>query len=89
MKYCWDPAKARSNLQKHGVDFADAVTALEDEMALTRIDPDSDHEERFVSLGTDANQRLLVTVFAIRAGNVRIISARPATKAERRTYEEK
>jgi uncharacterized DUF497 family protein len=50
----WDPEKAASNLLKHGVDFADAVTALEDEAALTRADPDAPGEDRFVSLGMDA-----------------------------------
>ena len=47
----WDPEKAASNLLKHGVDFADAVTALEDEGALTQSDPDAQGEERFVSIG--------------------------------------
>lgn len=47
----WDPEKAASNLLKHGVDFADAATALWDEEALTRSDPDAQGEERFVSLG--------------------------------------
>lgn len=50
----WEPEKAASDLFKHGVDFADAVTALEDEQALTRSDPDAQDEERFVSLGMDA-----------------------------------
>ena len=46
----WDPEKAASNLLKHGVDFADAVTALEDEGAFTQSDPDAQGEERFVSI---------------------------------------
>ena len=83
----WDPAKARANLRKHGVDSADAVIALEDDLALTIADPDAEGEERFVSLGMDAGGRLLVTVFTLRGKRVRLISSRPATRAERRAYE--
>ena len=50
----WDTAKAASNLRKHGVNFADAVSALEDELALTLPDPDTPGEARYVSLGMDA-----------------------------------
>ena len=49
----WDPAKAQQNVQKHGVSFADAVTALEDERALTERDVSSDDEERWVTMGID------------------------------------
>jgi uncharacterized DUF497 family protein len=83
----WDPAKARANLQKHGVDLADAVIALEDDLALTIADPDAEGEERFVSLGMDSRGRLLVTVFTVRGNRVRLISSRRATRAERRAYE--
>ncbi len=50
----WYPAEAASNRRKHGVDFADAALALEDELALTVLDPDSDEEDRFVTLGMDS-----------------------------------
>lgn len=83
----WDPAKARANLRKHGVDFADAVIALEDDLALTIADPDAEGEERFVSLGMDAGSRLLATVFTLRGNRVRLISSRRATRAERQAYE--
>ena len=84
----WDPDKAAENQEKHGVDFADAVTALEDEMALTI--PDSDEsEERYVTLGTDALGRLLVVVYAWRGEDIRIISARRANRSERSQYESK
>lgn len=82
----WDPEKAESNLLKHGVDFADAATALWDEEALTRSDPDAQGEERFVSLGMDAQGRVLVTVFSLRADKTRLISSRKASPAERRLY---
>jgi uncharacterized protein len=86
MDYEWDPAKARANANKHGVEFVDAVTALDDELAITIGDPDATEEERFVSMGADASGRILVTVFTLREGLVRIISSRKASKAERRAY---
>jgi uncharacterized DUF497 family protein len=64
----------------------DAVSALEDEGALTRPDPDARDEQRFVSLGMDAEGRVLVTVFSMRAETVRVISARKASPGERRRY---
>lgn len=84
----WDPAKARANFQKHGVHFADAVTALEDEVALTIPEPYSEEEERWVTLGKDALGRLLVVVYTWRRERVRLISARLASPREREQYEE-
>jgi uncharacterized DUF497 family protein len=75
----WDPEKAATNLRKHGVDFADAETALRDEMALTMAD-DGSEAERFVTLGMDAMGRLLVVVYEWRDEDVRLISARKATR---------
>ena len=83
----WDPKKAASNLRKHRVDFADAVTALEDELALT-LDDDYPDEQRFITIGTDALARVLVVVYTFREGKIRIISAREATPRERRQYAE-
>lgn len=87
MSYEWDPKKAARNLRKHGVDFADAVTALEDELALT-IDDDYPHEQRFVAIGTNALGRVLVVAYSFRGETIRIISAREATPHERRQYTE-
>ena len=84
----WDAEKAAANLRKHGVDFADAETALRDEMAMTVADDDP-MEERFVTLGMDALGRLLVVVYEWREDDVRLISARKATRAERTQYEGK
>lgn len=84
--YEWDPRKAAGNLRKHGVDFDDAVLALEDPLALTMLDPDSNGEVRFVSIGQDPTGRLLVTIFTPRGGLIRVISSRRATPSERRTY---
>jgi uncharacterized DUF497 family protein len=85
--YEWDPAKNRANLAKHGVDFADAVAVFEDDLALTRPDPDSRGEHRFLTLGVDPYGRHLIVVFTERGTRIRIISARLASKQERRAYE--
>jgi uncharacterized DUF497 family protein len=81
----WDPRKAASNLRKHGVDFADAVMVLEDDLALTILDDESG-EERYVTLGSDALGRVLVVVYTWRTDRVRLISARRATRRERWRY---
>ena len=84
----WDPRKAASNLRKHGIDFADAVGALEDEHAITVQDPLSAGEVRFVTVGIDALGRLLTVVYTWRGDNLRLISARLATPRERGQYGE-
>ena len=87
MSYEWDPDKAQANLIKHYIRFADAVIALEDELALTIRDSSSE-EERWVTLGMDAYGRILVVVYTWRAETIRLISARLATQRERRQYEQ-
>lgn len=87
VSYEWDPKKATGNLRKHGVDFADAISALEDELALTLDDACSD-EQRFITIGTNALARVLVVVYTFRGERIRIISAREATPRERRQYSE-
>jgi uncharacterized DUF497 family protein len=82
----WDQRKAASNLRKHGVDFAEAVTVLSDPLAVTIPEPHP-AEERFVTLGADAQGRHLVVVYTWRRKALRIISARKATKKERHQYE--
>jgi len=88
MSYAWDPAKADFNFAKHGVRFADAVFALEDDFALTMRDPYVDEEERWITLGMDAQGKLLLVIYTWRGRNIRVISARPASRRERRQYEE-
>ncbi len=85
MDYQWDPQKALTNLHKHGVTFADAVTVFSDDQALT-IEDDFPDDERFVTLGMDALGRILVVVFTYRDEEIRIISARKATALERKAY---
>ena len=89
VSYEWDPGKNRTNRKKHGVDFSDAVASLEDENALTMQDEDSDEEDRFITLGVDALGRLLVVAYTWRDKNIRVISARQATRRERTAYEGK
>lgn len=86
--YGWDEEKAAANLRKHGIDFAEAALVLEDELALTLRDLYSESEERFVTIGRDARDRLLVVVYAWREKRIRLISARETTGKERRNYEE-
>jgi hypothetical protein len=85
----WDPAKATSNLRKHDVSFEEAITAFGDPLSLLWPDPShSVGEVRYLVLGVSDNQRLLVVAFADREPRTRIISARLATRSERRRYEE-
>jgi len=84
----WDDDKAAANIEKHGVDFADAVSVLNDEMALTADDSEAP-EERYVTLGMDAFGRILVVAYTWRQDDLRIISARKANRSEARQYEGK
>ncbi len=87
MDFEWDPAKARENLRKHRIDFADAVGVFDDPMAVTRDDPHP-NEPRQVTLGADHLNRVLVVSWTPHRNAIRIISARRATPAERRQYQE-
>jgi uncharacterized protein len=87
MAYQWDKEKALTNLRKHGIDFADAVSVFSDDLAITTPDERFD-EERFITVGLDALGRVLVVVYTWRGQKIRLISARAATRQERRQYEE-
>ncbi len=85
----WDDAKAKANLKKHGVPFAEALTAFVDPLARIFDDPDhSETEVREIIVGYSTKPRLLVVGFTERSGRVRLIHARPATKAEQKRHEE-
>ena len=86
MQFEFDPAKARSNLQKHGVSFAHAEQALYDEQAVTIEDPDALGEQRFLTLGMDSLGRVLVVCHTQRDERTRLISARKASKNEAKNY---
>lgn len=87
MNVVFDPKKAAANLKKHGVSFAEAEPVLYDPSALTREDDDAEGEARFVSVGLGAFGRLLTAVWTQRGDTLRLISAREATKGERKSYE--
>ena len=89
MDFEWDETKASANLLKHGVDFADVPPCFDDDRALTLSDPDSEGEERFLTLAMDAYGRILVTSFTYRDAAIRIISSRKASPGERHRYEKK
>ena len=87
MDFQFDPAKAAGNLRKHGVSFADAEAVFMDPLALHRIDPDAEGEERFVAIGAGSAGHLLVVVYTLRGEAIRLISARRANPVEIRAYE--
>lgn len=85
----WDLEKAASNLTKHGVDFHEAGTVLDDPLSTTFPDPDhSVDEQRYLTIGASLSGRILVVAHTDRGEAVRLISARPATSSERRFYEQ-
>ena len=85
----WDPAKAAGNLKDHKVSFDEASTVFGDPLTMLMSDPDhSEEEERYLLLGVSVQGRLLVVSFAERPPKTRLISAREATRRERRQYEE-
>jgi uncharacterized DUF497 family protein len=86
MDFEFDPAKASSNLAKHGISFSHAEQALRDALAVTIEDPDAVGEQRFVTLGMDSLGRILVVCHTQRDERTRIISARKASKNETRNY---
>lgn len=91
--FTWDPVKAASNVAKHGVTFAQAATVLTDALALTVFDAEhSEFEERWFTLGMSSEGELLAVSHTYTAigpvgTRVRIVSAREATRNERRQYE--
>ena len=90
LRFEWDPRKAGINRAKHGVSFKEAVTVFGDPLGRITDDPrHSETEERYVLLGLSARRRLLTVMFTERGRAMRLISARRATRRERREYEEK
>lgn len=87
MTFSWDPKKAKSNVHKHHVSFTEAMTVFEDPYAESRTDVD--HSERAILIGYSMEQRLLIVVHIeyIEDDWIRIVSARKATRSERRRHE--
>jgi len=85
----WDEGKAELNLKQHGVSFEEAGTVFGDPLSCTIPDPlHSQEEDRFVIIGESHERRLIVVVFTDRDETIRIITARCATRRERKNYEE-
>ena len=88
-QFVWDEDKAQTNLQDHRVTFEEAATVFLDPLASTIPDPDhSLGEARYLTIGLSSRGRLLVVSYTERQAQIRLISARRATRRERRSYEE-
>ena len=87
MRFQYDPTKAASNLKKHGASFADAEGLFFDPLAIHQPDPDAEDEERFVAVGMGSAGIILVVVYTLRGEEIRLISARRATRQEVKSYE--
>lgn len=89
MEFEWNPHKATLNFEKHGVSFQEAATVFNDPLSVTFPDPDhSIGESRYVIIGISRFRQILVVAHTERGDNIRIISARKATRQERKFYEE-
>jgi uncharacterized DUF497 family protein len=89
VRFEWDAKKAAANLRKHGVSFKEASSVFFDPLSATGDDPDhSSGQRRFVTFGVSSSAQLLVVAHAQQADAIRIITARHATRAERKLYEE-
>jgi hypothetical protein len=88
MEFEWDAQKAASNVAKHGVTFAEAMTVFGDPLEVAITDPDHSEDEcRFLSMGLSETGRLLVVAYPEREERIRIINARGPTPRERKQYE--
>jgi uncharacterized DUF497 family protein len=89
LEFEWDAAKAETNLKEHGVSFDEATTVFRDTLSITISDPNhSGSEDRFIDIGMSHRMQLLVVSYTERQDRIRIISARRATRAERKSYKE-
>jgi uncharacterized protein len=88
LSFEWDPSKAQINVERHGVTFDEASTTFKDPLSLTIDDPlHSIDEIRLTLIGTSHKNRILVVVHTERGDRIRLISARKASRRERRYYE--
>ena len=89
LRFEWDLQKAKRNLKKHGISFEEAATVFGDALSMTIVDSlHSTVEQRWVTLGLTHRERLVVVVHTNRGSTIRLISARKATRREKRTYYE-
>ena len=88
MEFDWDERKAAHNVTKHSVPFTEAATVFYDPLSMTYEDPDhSMDEDRYITIGLSGQGRLLIVSHADQGDVIRLISARLATKRERKLYE--
>ena len=89
LEFEWDPEKAAANFDKNGVGFTEATSIFGDPLSITVYDPDhSDDEDRYLTMGMSVSGRLIIASHTNRGDRLRIISARVATRRERKAYEE-
>jgi uncharacterized DUF497 family protein len=89
LEFEWDQKKAIDNEKKHGISFREAASVFGDQPAMTFSDPDhSSTEDRYITFGLSRLRKLLIVSHTARKTRIRIISARLATRRERRIYEE-
>jgi uncharacterized DUF497 family protein len=89
MDFEWDDDKAEANTRRHGVTFSEAMTVFGDPVSVTGYDPKhADDEDRFLTMGTSLAGRHLVVSHTDRGDSIRVISARVATRRERKDYED-
>lgn len=89
MEFECDPNKAKLNLERHDVSFAEAATVFDDPLSVAVPDPDHSFEEqRYIIVGSSHRVRLLIVAYTERGDHVRIITARELTRRERETYEQ-
>jgi len=86
-KITWDPVKAKLNRLKHRVFFSEVEPVFYDPNAISVEDKEAEGEARFITIGLDSLVRVVVVVYTYRDNAIRVISARKATKAERKIYE--
>ena len=90
LQFDWDDGKAKTNLRKHDISFAEAISVFFDPFSITIDDPDhSADEERFVDIGMSDRGRPLVVVYTERGARIRLISCRKASSDERKFYEQR
>ena len=87
MRFQFDPEKAESNIKKHKISFADAESVFYDDLAIHQEDLDSEGESIFVAIGMGCVGQILVVIYTQRGDEIRLISARKATRNEVKCYE--
>lgn len=87
LSFEWDPSKAKKNIKIHSVSFDEASTSFKDTLSLTIYDPLHSEEDRFILVGNSYKNHLLVVIHTEKDDKIRIISARKATKNEKKQYE--